>query len=75
MSSISLTIPPFLVKEHLFLMGEVKPRGSIIIFFKILFIYLFNRERGSGRQREKEKQAPPRSRDPDVGLDSRILVS
>jgi len=45
---------------------------SLLIFLKILFIYLTeNTSRQSGRQREREKQAPPLSREPHAGLDPR----
>ena len=48
-------------------------------FLKKIFIYLFERERKTARdsmsRREREKQAPPLSREPNIRLDPRILVS
>ena len=50
------------------------------VFFFFNLIYLSDTEEAGGvtgreREREREKQAPPWSKDPDVGLDSRTLES
>ena len=52
---------------------------SVFLCFSFLnLIYLSDTEEAggvTGREREREKQAPPWSKDPDVGLDSRTLES
>ena len=40
---------------------------SLSLFFKDLFLFIYDRERERQRHRQREKQAP--RREPDVGLD------
>ena len=61
--------------DHGFLLA-VLFRFFVCFFFNL--IYLSDTEEAggvTGREREREKQAPPWSKDPDVGLDSRTLES